>query len=270
MRQCLSLILVFSILALSSFAQDTKTVSTSAVSASAVKRTPDGLPILEDGTPIRLRLTHTIVSNKCSAGDRIDFEVIDPLLLDGVTVVRQGAIAWGGINLAETNRPLGRADLLRFDLVAVELSNFGTANLRLVNSLPQMNHSAIATVAKAAAAIELFPVVPLAFAIPGAHTTIPAGTEITAYINGDHVFNPLSEKPAAATAVTTTLTLISTPDGAEVSVDGTFVCSAPARITLTNGDHTVRATMRGYAPYEKKLHASGGRINLYAELKDLQ
>ena len=65
MKQCLSLLLVFCMLAPFSLAQQTKANSAPVINAAsvpfpaaklAVKYTPDGKPILEDGTPVRLRL----------------------------------------------------------------------------------------------------------------------------------------------------------------------------------------------------------------------
>jgi hypothetical protein len=71
---------------------------------------------------------------------------------------------------------------------------------------------------------------------------------------------------ATSLAASTELTLISTPDGAEIEVDGAFVGSAPSTVTLASGDHTVRVSKKGFQPYEKKLHTSSGKINLHAEL----
>jgi hypothetical protein len=89
---------------------------------------------------------------------------------------------------------------------------------------------------------------------------------------------PAPEAPTAPTqvqaqtpdaAATTQLTFISTPDGADVELDGAFVGSAPSTIAVANGDHTVRITKKGYQPYEKKLHTLGGTISLRADLDAL-
>jgi hypothetical protein len=62
------------------------------------------------------------------------------------------------------------------------------------------------------------------------------------------------------------LTLTSTPDGADVEVDGAFVGTTPSTIPIASGDHSVRVSKKGYQPYEKHLHTSGGMINLHADL----
>jgi hypothetical protein len=52
----------------------------------------------------------------------------------------------------------------------------------------------------------------------------------------------------------------------DIEVDGAFVGSTPSKVTLANGDHSVRVSKKGFLPFEKKLHTSSGKINLRAEL----
>jgi hypothetical protein len=262
----------------SGFAQQNPTASPAAIPVTAAnlpaKHTPDGRLILEDGTPIRLRLSRALSSADCKTGDRIDFEVMDPILLDGITVVPQGGIAWGTVTNAEHKKTMGRAGKLDIALVAMRLSNSEKANLRAVKETTGGGHTGAMAGAMVATAIVLWPAAPLFLFMHGKDVTIPQGTEITAYADGDTVFNPMSEiAPAlvgsaqqAPVAVATELTLVSTPDGADVEIDGSFVGSTPSTITLANGDHTVRVSMKGYPPYEKNLRTSGGKINLHADL----
>ena len=62
-----------------------------------VKHTPDGKLILEDGIPVRLRLTRTLSSADAKAGDRVDFEVLDAVKLGDTVVIPQGSIAWATV-----------------------------------------------------------------------------------------------------------------------------------------------------------------------------
>lgn len=75
----------------------------------------------------------------------------------------------------------------------------------------------------------------------------------------------VAAQPADA-ALTTELTLISTPNGADIELDGAFVGSTPSTIAVANGDHTVRVSKKGYRLYEKKLRTSGGSVSLRVEL----
>jgi hypothetical protein len=86
---------------------------------------------------------------------------------------------------------------------------------------------------------------------------------------------PASITSAAPVAVTsaptqenkTILQLASEPDmGADIEIDGNFIGQTPSRVELVNGDHTLRLTMRGFAPWERKLHATGGTVSIDAQM----
>ncbi|MGC2210983.1 MAG: PEGA domain-containing protein [Candidatus Korobacteraceae bacterium] len=199
---------------------------------------------------------------------------MDPIVLDGITVVPQGGIAWGAVTDAEHKKSMGRAGKLNIALVAVKLSNSEKANLRAIKETKGGGHVGAMTGAMVATAIVFWPAAPLFLFVHGKDTKIPQGTEITAYVDGDKVFVPRPEPGPAAAAVaqptieatSTELTLVSTPDGADIEVDGAFLGNTPSTVTITNGDHTVRVSKKGYQPYEKNLHTAGGKINLRAEL----
>jgi len=281
-RQCLSILLVFSILAPSSFAQDKKMSTDSPVRVAAAnlpaRHTADGKLVLEDGTPLRLRLSRTLSSADCKTGDRIDFEVMEPVVLDGATIIPQGSIAWGAVTEAEHKKSMGRAGKLNISIVAVKLANSEKANLRAVKETKGGGHVGAMTGAIVATSIIFFPAAPLFLFVHGKDITIPQGTEITAYVDGDKVFESasaqlpsipeptLSAPVQLAAPATTELSLVSTPDGADIEVDGAFVGNTPSTVTLASGEHTVRVSKKGYQSYEKNLHTSGGKINLRAEL----
>jgi hypothetical protein len=64
--------------------------------------------------------------------------------------------------------------------------------------------------------------------------------------------------------------LISTPDRADIELDGTSVGSTPSTVALSNGDHTVRVSKKGYRLYEKKLRILGGSVSFRVELEVAQ
>jgi PEGA domain len=258
-----------------------------------VKYSPEGFPILEDGTPIHLRLTQTLSSATCKTGDRIDFEVVDPVILDGVTVVPQGGIAWGRVTNAEHKRRMTRGGKLAIEITAVKMANSDKAKLRASRDAKGGGHTGVMGGAMVGTAIVFWPAAPLFLLMHGKEAKIPEGTEVTAYVNGDTVFpvaQPAAPAPQAAAqpetaqpetaqpvepqaaeqpaddASPTQLTLTSTPDGADVEVDGAFVGSTPSTVTLASGDHTVRVSKKGYQPYEKRLHTAGGQISVHADL----
>jgi hypothetical protein len=80
-----------------------------------------------------------------------------------------------------------------------------------------------------------------------------------------------SQSPAApapaATPTTAKLSVTSTPDGADIEMDGSFVGNTPSDIDVPAGEHTVTVKKTGFQPWEKKLKvSSGSNVHLKAEL----
>jgi hypothetical protein len=62
------------------------------------------------------------------------------------------------------------------------------------------------------------------------------------------------------------LTIASNPSGADIEIDGNFVGNTPSEIEVGAGEHTVVLSKKGYSAWQKKLKASGGSVNLSADL----
>ena len=64
------------------------------------------------------------------------------------------------------------------------------------------------------------------------------------------------------------LTVKSTPDGADIIMDGKFAGSTPSTFQIKSGDHSVRVELNGFVPWEKSLTiTAGGQITLNANLQ---
>jgi ABC-type phosphate transport system substrate-binding protein len=81
--------------------------------------------------------------------------------------------------------------------------------------------------------------------------------------------------PVAASAVapitsapsTAKLQVDSTPPGADIEVDGSFVGNTPSEVQVTDGDHTVVVKKSGFKDWQRKLKSSAGSsVHLSAEL----
>lgn len=60
----------------------------------------------------------------------------------------------------------------------------------------------------------------------------------------------------------------STPQGADVAIDGKFVGSTPSTIRLTVGEHTINVEKPGFTPWQRSMTVTaGGAINLEATLE---
>jgi hypothetical protein len=64
------------------------------------------------------------------------------------------------------------------------------------------------------------------------------------------------------------VTVKSTPDGADITLDGKFAGSTPSTFQIKSGEHSIKVELSGYTPWEKSLTISpGGQITLNANLQ---
>jgi hypothetical protein len=242
------------------------------------KPAPTGF-VLEDGTPMKLRLTRNLSSGSDRMGDQVDFEVLEDLSVDNVLVVPRGAVALATITEAEPERRMGRGGKLDVNIDSVRLRDGERAALRAGKEGKGGGHVGAMTGAMVGTAIVFFPAAPLFLFMHGKDINIPKGTEITAYVDGNVQLDRAKfvEKAQAApqqqTAPATTpesqgtLAISSTPAGADVEVDGSFMGNTPSQLNLAAGDHTIKVSKTGFKPWQRKLKISGGSINLNAELE---
>ena len=60
---------------------------------------------LEDGTAVSLTLARELSSAKESAGNRVDFVVVDDVKVNGIVVIPKGGTAWGTVVDAKPGAP---------------------------------------------------------------------------------------------------------------------------------------------------------------------
>ena len=97
--------------------------------------------ILEDGTPIRLRLGRTVSSEDSHVGDKVDFEVLEEVRVNDVLVIRKGALALGTITVAEPKRRMARGGKLGINIDDVKLVSGEKAALRAVKDVKGGGHT---------------------------------------------------------------------------------------------------------------------------------
>ena len=77
---------------------------------------------------------------------------------------------------------------------------------------------------------------------------------------------PIVTSPAAPS--TGKLSVTSSPDGADIDVDGSFVGNTPSDVQLPDGEHTVTLKKTGFSTWERKLKVTGGSsVHLNADLE---
>jgi len=140
---------------------------------------------LEDATPVRMRINRTVSSSDAQVNDTVDFEVLDDVKVKDVTVVPRGGMAWGTVTEAQPKRRMGRGGKLNINIDNVKLASGEKVALRAIKDVKGGGHQGAITGAIVATSIVFFPAAPLFLLVHGKDITIPKGTEITAYINGD-------------------------------------------------------------------------------------
>jgi hypothetical protein len=236
--------------------------------------------VLDDGTPIKLRLNRTLSSADAKTGDNIDFEVLEEVKVGDVVVVPKGNIAIGTITDAEHKKRMARGGKLDIEIDYVKLADGEKATLRAVKETKGGGHTGAMTGGMVATAIVVWPAAPLFLFMHGKDTTIPKGTEITAYVNGVTPLDPAKFTPnaganaassssasAQANAANAQLEITSNPPGAEISVDGSFVGDTPSELAVAAGVHTITMSKHGFKPWERKLTVSSGKVTVAADLE---
>lgn len=164
-------------------------------------------------------------------------------------------------------------------IFSVRLADGEKAALRAEQSAKGGGHVGAMTGAMVATAIVFFPAAPLFLFIHGKDITIPKGTEITAFVNGDvplvmAKFQPQVSVPTAvvptASVEQVTQEFTSAPSGAEIELDANYAGSTPSTESVLPGEHTVKISKAGYKVYkvwERKIKIMAGHINVAAQLE---
>ena len=236
---------------------------------------------LEDGTPIKLRLSRTVSSEDAKVNDKVDFDVLEDVKVGDTVVIPKGSIAWGTVTEAQSKRRMARGGKLDMNIDDVRLEDGEKAALRAVKEVKGGGHTGAMTAGIVATSLIVWPAAPFFLFMHGKDVTIPKGTEITAYVNGDldltaskfasNITNgapPTTSEPS--NEALSSVEVRSAPDGADISVDGKFVGNTPSTVRLQPGDHKITIDKSGFKPWERTVSVSpGGTVTLTPTLEPL-
>jgi len=225
---------------------------------------------LMDGTPVKLRLSETMSSASAKTGQEVPFEVVEEVKVDDVVVLPKGATAIGTVTDANPKKSMGRAGKLDISISYARLADQEKLALRAVQNAKGGGHVGAMTGAMVATSIVFFPAAPLFLFMHGKDITIPQGTDVTAFVEGDMHLDMIRfdvAPPVPAQPVQASLVIDSTPPGADIEVDGGFVGNTPSTINVTPGNHEISLNKKGFADWSRKLNVTGGSIHLSAELE---
>jgi hypothetical protein len=239
--------------------------------------------VLEDSIPVKMRINRTISSGDSHVGDTVDFEVLQDISVNGILVIPKGGLAYATVTEAQAKRRLGRAGKLDINIDYVKLISGDKAALRAIKNVQGGSHVVGMTAGIVATSLVFFPAAPFFLFMHGKDISIPKGTEITAYVNGDMKLDIAKFQPSApapeqsvsasnrdqsAGSMSAKLQIESTPPGADIEVDGSFVGNTPSDVQVAEGDHTIAVKKTGFKDWERKLKSSAGSsVHLGAELE---
>lgn len=237
--------------------------------------TPNPQSTLEDGTPVKLRIAQTVSSADAHVNDRVEFEVLEEIQVADTLIIPKGGIAWGTVTEAQPKRRMGRGGKLEIVMDSVRLVDGEKAALRATKEAKGGGHVGAMTAGIVVTGLIFWPAAPFFLFMHGKDITIAKGTEVPTFINGNFALEMAKFKPAApaqAPAETQAsndaeVAVASTPAGADIELDGTFVGSTPSTIGVTAGDHTVTLKKAGFTTWERKIKVTSGKIQISADLE---
>ena len=152
--------------------------------------------MLQDGTPVRMKLGRNVSSASAVEGETVDFEVLDEIKIGEIVVIPQGSKALATVTDAKSRKSMGRAGRLNVSLDYVRAASGEKVQLRGIQDEKAGGHVGAITGAMVATSVVFFPAAPLFLFIKGKDITIPKGHEVTAYVNSDFKIDPAKFQPS--------------------------------------------------------------------------
>ena len=140
---------------------------------------------LEDNTPVHLVLSDNLSSASATTGQTISFEVSEDVLVDALVIIPRGSLAWGTVTEAQAKRRLGRAGHLDVHIDKVRLADGEKVLLSATSHAKGASHTGAMTAGIVVTSLIVWPAAPFFLFMHGHDVTIPKGTKIEAFINGD-------------------------------------------------------------------------------------
>ena len=113
---------------------------TASVVAQQEKPRVSSASVLEDGTPVKLRIARTVSSADSRVGETVDFEVLEEIRVGNMLVIPKGGLALATITAAQAKRRMGHGGKLDINIDHVRLMDGEKAALRAVKTVHGGGH----------------------------------------------------------------------------------------------------------------------------------
>src|SRR5918993_304046 len=133
---------------------------------------------IPDGTVLEVETTYAVSSQDVKAGDAISFRVVNPVVVDGATVIEQGATATGRVVRAKRGGHFGRAGRLAWSMQDVTAADGTRLALRFSDRIVGDSKGAKVATRVAITGVILWPIAPVALLHGfkrGENAYLPAG-----------------------------------------------------------------------------------------------
>ena len=244
---------------------------------------------LPEGTAVRVRLKADLMSDQAAEGSRVDFEVARPVVIQGMTVVPEGAVAWGAVQSVKKGK------FIKFDIEGLRLPDLTDIKLRTgkakakspgqdeikvyssfkgdVGAAQGTEYTAYVDQNKEVATSgpptnSAFTAVPAAAPVQAAAPPAPAqvGPSSPSSVTSTAPAAPAAS-PAISQAQSTAplasaerikVECFSDPSDADILIDGEFYGNTPSILKLPVGKHQLQIQLSGYKTYGLSLNLEPG------------
>ena len=155
---------------------------------------------LADGSRVPVRLLQQVSSETAQEGAPLNFEVVEDIRVAGQVIIKQGTPVKGVVVEAAAKRRMGRGGKLSYTLSETKTIDGQTIRLRAAQQKAGDSHVTGVALTTAAAAVFVPVAAPFFLLRKGKDVTIPEGTRVDAFVDGDHLLESatLSASPAPA------------------------------------------------------------------------
>ena len=223
-------------------------------------QTPSKTIKIRDGTLVHLSLQDSLSSATNKADDPVHFEVTADVKLGHLVVIPRGSMASGHVVDVKPKSILGRSGKLDFTVDHIKAPDGTDVRLRASSTRKGEETSGSLLLA------------PFNLILGGKDVNIPKGSQFRTYVDGDQEITlggptPARESPPVVEPAPpptpqepSTVIVKSTPDGADITVDGKYVGSTPSTLRLAPGDHAVVIEKPGCRQWQRTMSVRSGEI----------
>jgi hypothetical protein len=138
-----------------------------------------------DGTPLEIELMSNISSATAKEGDIVDFTIVNPVVVNGVTVIEKGAPAKARIAAVKKAGYWGKAGRIGWTMQDVLAADGNRIALRMEKKLTGDSKGGTVATATIVTAVVFWPAAPFWGFKKGKNAVFPAGKRFEAFVHGD-------------------------------------------------------------------------------------